>query len=90
MMTGKSAAQVPVLEDTEDMIAEINMTPSIRLFSLVPNARTTRSPIICARPVWNIAALMTNMPAKRTTVELDNPEKTVMLGFDILKRGSTK
>ena len=40
---------------------------------LVPAFLTTATPIASARPVLNMAAPMTNIPPKRTTVELDKP-----------------
>lgn len=54
------------------------MIPSIRLFSLVPNTETTFFPMFCASPVWNIAAPTTNIPANRSTEELERPEKTAL------------
>ncbi len=72
MMTGKSASGVPVLEDTDDMRAPIAMTPNIRLFSpRAQHAHHTLHRDELRQTCGNMAALMTNIPAKRTTVELD-------------------
>ena len=49
--TGIRHAVVPVLESTADITAAIIIIPNIRLFSLLPNMRTTPPPILCARPV---------------------------------------
>ena len=76
--TGIRQAVVPVLDKKPDRTAPMIMIPSIRLFSLVPNTETTFFPMFCASPVWNIAAPTTNMPANRSTEELERPEKTAL------------
>ena len=74
--TGSRQATVAVFDETEDRMIVTIMMAAIRRFSPVPAAWTTVMPMRWARPVWNIAAPMTNMPAKSTTVEFDRPEKT--------------
>ena len=69
-------ATVAVFEETEDRTIVISMIAAISERSFVPDFLTTAMPIFCATPVWNIAAPMMNIPAKRTTVEFDNPAKT--------------
>ena len=49
---------------------------AINFFSSRPALFTTLIPICCASPVWNIAAPITNIPANKTTVELDKPKNT--------------
>ena len=49
--TGIRQAVVPVLDKKPDKTAPTIMIPSIRLFSPVPNMRTTFLPMFCARPV---------------------------------------
>ena len=73
--TGIKDAAVPVLDNTALMIIVTSITPPIRRVSPVPAMRTTLSPIFCAIPVWNNAAPITNMPANKTTVEFERPEK---------------
>ena len=48
--------------------------------SFVPAFLTTATPIASARPVLNIAAPMTNMPPKSTTVEFESPAYTCLDG----------
>ena len=79
--TGIRQAAVPVLDRTEDKPAPTIMIPNIKLFSLVPENLTIEIPIFCARPVWNMAAPTTNIPAKSTTVESERPEKTCLAGI---------
>jgi hypothetical protein len=69
-------ATVAVFEDTDDRMIVINIRAVISARSFVPDFFTTAIPIHWASPVWNIAAPMTNMPAKSTTVEFDSPAKT--------------
>ena len=74
--TGMRQATVAVFEETDERTIVMNMIAAIRGASLLPDFFTTAIPIFCASPVWNIAAPMTNIPANRTTVELDKPENT--------------
>ena len=80
MMTGIRHATVPVLEDTEDSTMVTIMIAAISGISLVPAFLTTAMPMASARPVLNIAAPMTNIPPKRTTVELERPAYTALDG----------
>ena len=73
MMTGIRQATVPVLEDTAERMMVTVMIAAISGISLVPAFLTTATPMASARPVLNIAAPITNIPPKRTTVELDIP-----------------
>ena len=72
-ITGIRHATVPVLEETEDRMIVTSMIAPIRRISPVPAFLTTAMPIASARPVLNIAAPITNMPPKSTTVELERP-----------------
>ena len=74
--TGMRQATVAVFDDTEESTIVMVIRAIISARSFVPDFFTTAMPIHCASPVWNIAAPMTNIPAKSTTVELDNPENT--------------
>ena len=49
--TGIRQAVVPVLESTADISAAMIIMPNIRLFSPLPNIRTTPPPIFWASPV---------------------------------------
>ena len=80
MITGMRQATVPVLEETADNTMVTSIIAAIRGISLVPAFFTTATPIASARPVLNIAAPMTNMPPKSTTVELDKPAYTALEG----------
>ena len=73
MMTGIRQATVPVFEETEDRTIVTIMIAAISGISLVPAFLTTATPIASARPVLNIAAPITNIPPKSTTVELERP-----------------
>ena len=76
MTTGIRQATVAVFDETEDKVIVMTIKAIISRLSSVPDFFTTSTPIFCARPVWNIAAPMTNMPANRTTVEFDRPANT--------------
>ena len=80
--TGNKQAAVPVLESTEESAQPTSMIPNIKLFSPVPESFTTVAPIFCAKPVWKRAAPTTNMPANKTTVELERPLKTAFVGIN--------
>ena len=56
------------------------MIAAISGISFVPAFFTTAIPIVSARPVLNIAAPITNIPPKSTTVELDKPAYTCLDG----------
>ena len=73
MITGMRHATVPVLEDTEDRMMVTSIIAPISGTSFVPALLTTQRPIASARPVLNIAAPITNIPPKSTTVELERP-----------------
>ena len=73
IITGMRQATVPVLEDTEERTMVTSMIAAMSGTWLVPAFLTTAMPIASARPVLNIAAPITNIPPKRTTVELDKP-----------------
>ena len=76
MTTGMRHATVAVFEDTDESTIVMSISAAINARSSLPDFLTTAMPIFCASPVWNIAAPMMNIPAKRTTVELDSPENT--------------
>ena len=80
MITGIRHATVPVLEDTADKTMVTVMIAAISGISFVPAFFTTAIPIVSARPVLNIAAPITNIPPKSTTVELDKPAYTCFDG----------
>ena len=80
MITGMRHATVPVLEDTADRAMVTTMIAPMSGTSFVPALFTTQRPTASARPVLNMAAPMTNMPPKRTTVELERPAYTCLDG----------
>ena len=79
-ITGIRQATVPVLEDREERTIVTSMIAAMSGISFVPAFLTTATPIASARPVLNIAAPMTNMPPKSTTVEFESPAYTCLDG----------
>ena len=70
-----------MLESTEDIPAVTSIKAIIRPFSLLPALLTTEIPIFCAKPVWNNAAPIINIPANKTTVLSDKPLNTCFIGI---------
>ena len=79
--TGSRQAAVPVLERHMLKTAATTIMHSIKFFWLLPARLTINTPMLCASPVWNIAAPTTNIPANSVTVGCESPKNTPLSGI---------